>query len=45
MGIDKIVLLDPPDITFEMKKVFGDYVIPVVHVDMDIAKHDGDFLY
>ncbi len=40
MGIEKIVLLDPPDITFEMKKVFGDYVIPVVQVDMDIVTPD-----
>ena len=35
LGIEKIVLLDPPEITFELKKIFGDYVIPVPMVDMD----------
>ncbi|MEI6423711.1 MAG: amidohydrolase family protein [Lentisphaerota bacterium] len=37
LGIEKIVLLDPTEITFELKKIFGDYVIPVPQVDMDIA--------
>lgn len=36
-GIEKIVLLDPPEITFEMKRLFGDYVIPVPQVDMDFT--------
>ena len=37
IGIEKIVLLDPPEITFELKKIFGDYVIPAPQVDMDIS--------
>lgn len=34
-GIEKVVLLDPPEITFHLKKVFGDFIIPVPQVDMD----------
>ncbi len=37
VGIEKIVLLDPPKVTFELKRIFGEYVIPVPQVDMDIA--------
>ncbi len=37
LGIEKIVILDPANVTFELKKIFGDYVIPVPQVDMDIA--------
>jgi predicted TIM-barrel fold metal-dependent hydrolase len=35
LNIEKVVLLDPPDVTFELKKIFGAYVIPVPQVDMD----------
>jgi predicted TIM-barrel fold metal-dependent hydrolase len=34
-GIDRIVLLDPPEITFKLRELFGDYVIPVPQVDLD----------
>jgi predicted TIM-barrel fold metal-dependent hydrolase len=37
LGIDKVVVLDPPEVTFELKNIFGDYVIPVPQVDMDIT--------
>lgn len=37
IGIERIVLLDPPKITFELKKIFGDYVISAPQVDMDIS--------
>lgn len=37
LGVDQIVLLDPPEVTFALKELFGDYVIPVPQVDMDIA--------
>ncbi|MEI6421741.1 MAG: amidohydrolase family protein [Lentisphaerota bacterium] len=37
LGIDKIVVLDPPEVTFELKNIFEDYVIPVPQVDMDIT--------
>ena len=37
LGIEKIVILDPVEVTFELKKIFGDYVIPIPQVDMDIA--------
>jgi predicted TIM-barrel fold metal-dependent hydrolase len=35
MGIEKIVILDPPEVTFELIKLFGDYVIPVPMVLID----------
>lgn len=36
-GIDKILLLDPPEVTFELKRIFGDFVIPAPQVDIDLA--------
>lgn len=40
-GIEKVVLLDPPDITFKMKEIFKDYVIPIPMVDMDNITPEG----
>ena len=37
MGVDQIVVLDPPDVTFAAQKIFGDYIIPSPQVDMDKA--------
>ena len=37
MGIEKALLLDPPNITFELKRIFGDFVLPCPQVDMDHA--------
>ena len=34
-GVEKVVLLDPPEVTFELKEIFKDFVIPVPMVDMD----------
>ena len=34
-GIEKVVVLDPTEITFHLLKTYGDYVIPVPQVDMD----------
>ncbi|MEI6165634.1 MAG: amidohydrolase family protein [bacterium] len=34
-GIDKVLLLDPPNVVFEMKQVFGDFVMPCPQVEMD----------
>ncbi len=34
-GVEKVVLLDPPDVTFKLKEIFKDYVIPVPMVDID----------
>jgi len=34
-GIEKVLLLDPPEITFELKRLFGDFVMPCPMVDMD----------
>ncbi len=36
-GVEKVVLLDVPEITFELKRIFGDFVIPVAQVDMDVT--------
>ena len=35
LGIEKVLLLDPPEITFELKRVFGDFVMPCPQVEMD----------
>lgn len=35
MGIEKVLLLDPPDITFELKDTFGDFVLACPQVEMD----------
>jgi len=35
-GVDRIVMLDAPEITFGLKAVFGDYIIPVPMIDLDI---------
>jgi hypothetical protein len=34
-GIEKVLLLDPPDITFELKRLFGDFVLPCPQVELD----------
>ena len=34
-GIEKVLLLDPPDITFELKRMFGDFVLPCPMVEME----------
>ncbi len=36
-GVERTVLLDPPEVTFKLKEIFKDYVIPVPMVDMDNA--------
>lgn len=35
LGVEQVVLLDPAHIAFGLKRIFGDYVIPVPLVDMD----------
>ncbi len=35
LGIEKVLLLDPPEIAFELKQVFGDFVLPCPMVRMD----------
>ncbi len=35
MGIERMVLLDPPDITFATAKAFGDFIIPVPQIDLE----------
>ena len=34
-GIEKVLLLDPPEITFEIKRIFGDFVMPCPQIEMD----------
>ena len=34
-GVERVVLLDPPEVTFRLKEIFKDYVIAVPMVDMD----------
>jgi len=29
-GTEKVILLDPPEIAFELKRLFGDFVLPCV---------------
>ncbi len=40
LGIERIVLLDPPEITLPMFQTFGNFVIPVPQVDIDAASPD-----
>lgn len=35
LGIEQVLLLDPPDICFPLKKIFGEFVIPIPLVDID----------
>lgn len=45
LGVEAVVLLDPPDVAFELQDIFGDYVIPVPMVDMDaVTPEDLDAL-
>jgi predicted TIM-barrel fold metal-dependent hydrolase len=39
-GIEKVVLLDPPETTFKLKGMFKDYVIAVPMMDMDDSTPD-----
>ncbi len=34
-GIEKVLALDPPEIAFSLREVFGEFVIPIPQVDMD----------
>lgn len=34
-GIEKVLLLDPADIAFEIQRIFGDFVVPIPRVHMD----------
>jgi len=34
-GIERSVILDPPDIAFELQRIFGDFVVPCPQVKMD----------
>ena len=35
LGVEKLFLLDSPEIAFEYKRIFGDFIIPIPGVDMD----------
>ena len=34
-GIERVVLLDPPDVTFEIHRIFGDFVLPCPQIRLD----------
>ncbi len=34
-GIEKVLLLDPPEVAFELKEIFGDFVLPCPQVMME----------
>ena len=36
LGVEGVLLLDPPHVAFGLKDVFGDYSIPVPMVDIDV---------
>jgi predicted TIM-barrel fold metal-dependent hydrolase len=40
-GVERVVLLDPPHVAFELAAIFGDFVIPVPQVDMDKVDPDA----
>lgn len=39
-GIEAVLVLDPPDITFKLKELFGDFVIPAPQVDLEKTSPD-----
>jgi predicted TIM-barrel fold metal-dependent hydrolase len=44
-GVERVLVLDPPDVAFELEKTFGDFVVPIPMVDMDrCAPEDIDRL-
>jgi predicted TIM-barrel fold metal-dependent hydrolase len=46
LGVEAVVLLDPPDVAFGLKDIFGDYVIPVPMVDADaVTPQEIDALF
>ncbi len=34
-GIEKVLVLDPPEIAFSLREIFGEFVVPIPQVDMD----------
>ncbi|MHC4873666.1 MAG: amidohydrolase family protein [Planctomycetota bacterium] len=40
LGIEKVLLLDPPDIVFELKETFGDFILPCPQVEMEKSSPD-----
>jgi len=45
-GIDQVLLLDPPDVTFAVKKIFGDFILAAPQVDLDkVLPRDIDELF
>lgn len=45
-GVDRVMLLDPPDVAFGLHEIFGDYVIPVPMIDGDnVTAEDIDDLF
>ena len=39
-GIEKVLILDPPEVTFELHRLFGNFVIPCPQVDLDKSSPD-----
>jgi len=36
-GIEKVLVLDPPEVAFELQAIFGEFAIPIPQIDMDRA--------
>lgn len=34
-GVEQVLSLDPPHVCFELRRIFGEYIVPVPMVDMD----------
>jgi predicted TIM-barrel fold metal-dependent hydrolase len=34
-GVEKVLVLDPPEVAFELQAIFGEFVVPIPQVDMD----------
>lgn len=39
-GVDRIVIVDPPEVTFSLMDIFGEYVIPAPQVNLETATPD-----
>ncbi len=45
-GVEKVLVLDPPNVTFALKEIFGDYVLPCPQIDIDhTAPEEVDELF
>lgn len=46
IGVEQVLVLDPPEVTFALKKIFGNYILAAPQVDLDkVTGKDIDDLF